>query len=329
MRSPCLSALGAEMVFGLFGQGTLKRRSGDWVAIAPCGSLARVACVGKAANDAGVPIVKWLTTVAWQDPPASLRRLRRERDVDRCSRVAVLAAPQYQMLQVDAPDVPREDWRDAVRWQLKDMVDFAVDSAAIDLLEIPAAAAPRRRSALIVAAAAKSQLLPLVDQAGEAGAPWSAIDITETALRNLCALTELPGRGQALLHLGDNQATIVITLAGELLLCRNIAVTLAQLTQDDAALRQQAFESASLALQRTLDGFERVFSAVSLSRIMVSPAAAVAEFLTYFSELTDLQVLPLALATALDWSAVTDFAADGIEQSQYLSAIGAALRVSP
>jgi MSHA biogenesis protein MshI len=317
------------MAFRLFHQGLLNRRSGDWVAIAPCESLARVACVGKAAGDGTVPVVKWLTTVDWQDPAAGLRRLRRERDLDRCARVVVLTSPQYQMLQVDAPDVPREDWCDAVRWQLKDMVDFSVDSAAIDLLEIPAAAAPRRRAALLVAAAAKSQLLPLVDQAGEAGAPWSAIDITETALRNLCALTEEPGRGQALLHLGDSQATIVITLAGELLLCRNIAVTLAQLTQDDAALRQQAFESASLALQRTLDGFERVFSAVPLSRIMVSPASAVAEFLAYFSDLTDLRVLPLALAAALDWSAVSELAADGIEQSQYLSAIGAALRVSP
>jgi MSHA biogenesis protein MshI len=319
------------MAFRLFRQGLsrLNRRSGDWVAIAPAESLARVACVGKASGDGAVPVVKWLATVDWQDPPASLRRLRRERDLDRCSRVAVMASPQYQLLQVDAPDVPRDDWRDAVRWQLKDMVDFPVDSAAIDLLEIPAAAAPRRRSALIVAASARSQLLPLVDQAGEAGVPWSAIDITETALRNLCALTEEPGRGQALLHLGDNQATIVITLAGELLLCRNIAVTLAQLTQDDAALRQQAFESASLALQRTLDGFERVFSAVPLSRIMVSPAAAVAGFLAYFSDLTDLRVLPLALAGVLDWRAVADFAADSARQSQYLSAIGAALRDSP
>jgi MSHA biogenesis protein MshI len=240
--------------------------------------------------------------------------------------VVVLKPGGYQLIQVDAPDLPPAEWKDAIRWQLREQVGFPVEDAAIDLLEIPNAGAPRRQKALIVVAAPRAALAPLVDGAEDAGWPWSAISVSETALRNLSGLGDEPGHCQALLHLGDDQAIIVFTSGGELLHSRTIDVTLAQLAGPVGDARQLAFERASLALQRTLDGFERVNTSQPLSRMRVSPASAVADFLAFVAGLVELPIEPLDLASVLDLTAVAGVAADDRQLSPFLPAIGAALR---
>ena len=43
----------------------------------------------------------------------------------------------YQMQLVEAPSVPREEMRSAVRWKLKDLLDYPVDAATIDVADVP------------------------------------------------------------------------------------------------------------------------------------------------------------------------------------------------
>lgn len=296
-----------------------------WVAIAPGRDSVRVAFVVCAEGQR--PALRWVCTEPWGDPTQSLRSLRRARPVQRQRTVAVLQRAQYQLLAIEAPEVPREEWRDALRWRLKDMVEFPVDNAGIDLLELPAAPTQRRTPSLIAVAAPHTALSPLVDAGVDAGLPWHAIDVTETALRNIAALTEEPGRGQALLHVGDTHSTLVVTWQGELLLARHLDVTLEQLLDSDESMRQQTYERASLELQRTLDSVERQFSHVSLARVLVTPGAPLAEFIRYVSDLVYVPVAPFELANWVDLSAVPELA-DPTAQAAYLPAIGAALRAA-
>jgi MSHA biogenesis protein MshI len=294
-----------------------------WVAIAPLGAVARVAHVVRPEGER--PALRWACEAAWGDPTLALRGLRRSRGLQRQRTVAVLQRSQYQLLTMDAPEVPRDEWRDALRWRLKDMVEFAVDTAGIDVLEVPAAAAQRRTPSVIAVAAAHATLAPLADAASDAGVPWQAIDVTETALRNLCALTEEPGRGQALLQVGATDSTLVVTWQGELLLSRHIDVTLPQLTDADESVRQQSFERASLELQRTLDGVERQFAHASLAQVQVAPGAPLDEFIRYVSDLVYVPVTGFDLARWVDLGATPELA-DATAQAAYLPAIGAALR---
>jgi MSHA biogenesis protein MshI len=304
------------------------RRQGlaqGWVAIAPLGNRARVACV--AASDAGRPRVQWTLETAWDQPLAALREIKA-----RLGRgasmplVVLLERGRYQMLPMEAPAVPPEEWRQAARWQIKQMVDYPIETAAVDILTIPAHVTQRGQASLIAVAAPREAMQTLVNTAHEAGVCLQALDIAETALRNVSGLLEEPGRGQALLHVGASHSTLVVTAGGELLLSRGMEVSLAQLTHADADIRQQAFERTSLELQRTLDSFERVFSQVSLSRVLVTPAQAVEDFLTYLRELIYVPVTALDLGAAFDLAGVPDVAADPQLQSQCLAAFGAALR---
>src|SRR5262249_1188867 len=60
------------------------------------------------------------------DDRATLTRLRRELQLDRYRCTTLMRTGDYQMLQVEAPNVPVAEARDAVRWRIKDMVDFPV-----------------------------------------------------------------------------------------------------------------------------------------------------------------------------------------------------------
>jgi MSHA biogenesis protein MshI len=293
-----------------------------WVAVAPQGADAWVAHLVQ--NPGRRPQLRWACRIDWRNPTQALRQLRRQHQLARHQSVLLLQRHQYQLLPLEAPDVPRENWRDAVRWQLKDMVDFPVETAAIDLLEIPAEASARGRTTLLAAAAPHAELAPLAHAGENAATPWHAIDLPETALRNLAALLEEPGRAQALLQLGDNHSQLVITAQGELLQSRHIDVTLAQLNEPDEARRQQAWDRAGLELQRTLDSFERLFSRVNLARLLVAPASA-STFIDYLRELVYVPVQPLLLADLVDFSLVPELA-EPHAQGPYLYAIGAALR---
>ena len=293
-----------------------------WVACAPQGEQAIWACVEPGAQ--GRPCVRWLATEDWRDAGASLRRMRRSHGLHQRRTVLLLQRAQYQLRQLDAPDLPRADWAQAARWQLKDEVDFAVDAAAVDVLEIPRETS-RRAPQLLAVAAPHTQLRPLVDAAVAARAPWRALDIAETALRNLGALVEPEGRAQALLHFQRDHGTLVITAGGELLAARDLDVGLDDLTSADLARREPAQDRAVLELQRTLDGFERQFTQVSLARLLVSPAAALESFCVQAREMIFVPVAALDLAEALDLSALGDI--DPAELAAALPAIGAALRL--
>lgn len=301
---------------------SLFRRSSlqpGWVACAPEGAHAAWAWVEPVAG--GRPAVRWLAREDWRDATATLRRLVRSRGLKRHQTVTLLQHGHYQLRQFDAPEVPREEWAQAMRWQLKDQVDFEVEHAAVDVLAIPPETS-RRTPQLLAIAAPHEHLRPLVLAAHDAGAPWHAVDIAETALRNLSALVEPAGRAQALLHFDARHGLLVITAGGELLASRDFDIGLDALT--DPAGGAAAIDRVMLDLQRTLDGFERQFTHVSLARLLVTPAAPLADFIRQAGEAIFVPVAAFNAREAMDLSALGTL--DDAALAQALPAIGAALR---
>jgi MSHA biogenesis protein MshI len=298
-----------------------------WVGCAPSGDQSAFALVQPGTD--GRPSVRWAALEAWNNPVTALQRLRRRHGLQRHRCVALLQRHQYQCLTMDAPaDLPRADWAAAVRWQLKDSVDFAVDTAAVDVLAVPENTSYRAQAQLIAVAAAETQVRPLVEHGADAGAPWTAIDVAETALRNLSALVEPEGRAQALLHCQAQHATLVVTYGGELLSSRQMELSLALPDDCEPGVRQHAYDQAGLELQRTLDGIERAFGQVTLARLLVTPMPGVQALCEHLTPLLYVPVAPLLLADAVDLAAVPELSADAGLLNRHLCAIGAALRGS-
>lgn len=261
-----------------------------------------------------------------KDATDALSRLAQARGLKRFRCATLLDESDYRLAQVEAPAVLPEERIQALRWRLKEVLDFPAEHAALAVADIPNEGS---RQANVFAVAAPPEVI-----AGHmalfrhARLPLEAIDIPEMAVRNVATLFEEKNRGLAFLALTDSGGLLTITFGGELVLSRRIDVSVKSLGLADEERRQQMLERLALELQRTLDNFDRQYGFISVSRLLVASehdcagtTAALAENL----------YLPL---DAFDLSQVADFDAlpelrSPERQTQSLLAIGAALRTGP
>lgn len=187
----------------------------------------------------------------------------------------MLSGGEYQMLTVDAPNVPQDELKTAVRWRLKDMLDFHVDDATIDVLDIPVDPnAPSRAHSMFVIAARNALIQSRQGLFAEAKIVLNVIDIPEMAQRNISALLETEGRGLAMLSFDGDGGLLTITFKGELYLSRRIDVTLQQLLEPDTDKQHACFDKITLELQRSLDHFDRQFNYVNVIKLLLAPTGA-------------------------------------------------------
>ena len=256
------------------------------------------------------------------DYAAMLSSLRKPFGLDRRQCSAMLRHGQYQLIQTDAVDGTPEEARDILRWKLKDQVEFAVDSAAVDVLPIPPTG---RTPQVFVAIAAEAVVKPLVQAFQEAKVPLAAIDLPELSQRNLAALFEETGQGLATLIFDDSEGLLTFSVDGGLLVVRHVEISARQIIAADAERRGMLLGRIALDVQRSVDNFERAYSAIPLSRLMVAALPGVDGFVDYLRDNLTLPVARMDLASVLDMGAVPALL-DPVRQFQCLRGLGAALR---
>lgn len=240
----------------------------------------------------------------------------------RCT--TLLSQGSYQLLQVEAPDVPEAEQKEALRWRLKDLIEYPVDSVGFDIIPLPDAVMGGRTRQLFAAVARNDVIEPVVAGFHAAKLNLEVIDLPEMAQRNISALFEDENRALAFLAFDDSSALLTFTYKGELFSLRRIEVGSQQLLNANEERRAQLAERVVLELQRSIDGVDRQFSSISLSRMIISlpPDCGLEE------QLRDglyIPFEPLDLAKVMDISAVPELAS-AEAQRRSLKTIGAALR---
>jgi MSHA biogenesis protein MshI len=241
----------------------------------------------------------------------------------------VLGPDDYQLALVEAPEVPPAELRAAMRWRLKDSIDFRVEDAVIDVFDLPDQNRGGHGRMMFAVAARRAAVTAHTHAL--AGTPgFDAIDVPELCLRNLAALLPMASAGVALLHLGERAATIVLVRGRTFYLARHVDLYLAP--QEDlssgggAAGRQNGRIDAAgvvLELQRSLDYYERHFDQPPITRIAVSPAGSRADELAReLGRETGFEVGTLDLNALLSCKTPIQPSA----QASCLLAVGAALR---
>lgn len=258
---------------------------------------------------------------------ALLDRLARDLSASRYQCGTVLAADEYQILSVEAPNVPSEELKAALRWRLKDMLDYHIDDATIDVLNVPADPNSPTRGHSMYALAARNQVIEQRQALfGRARIPLSVIDVPEMAQRNIAALIELPQRGLAMLTFSDEGGLLTVTQGGELYLSRRIDVSLHQLQELDVERRDASYERITLELQRSLDHFDRQFHFITLAKLVLGPLPeGAAELRDYLASNLYVPVELLNLEDVLEFAKTPDLLKLQMQQ-KFLLCLGAALR---
>jgi MSHA biogenesis protein MshI len=301
--------------------------SREWrVGVLPGASQTAVAVVQT--RKEGRPLLKHCSVHSVTDGGAgdALVSLTRDRALARVPVSGVVSTEDYQLVQVEAPEVLPAELRAAVRWRLREVIDFDIDDAVFDVFEIPDP--PRRsHSRMMFAVAARNTAVQHV--AGSIN-PYvhglDVIDIPELCQRNLSVLLPQDRKGVALLTLADGFAQLVLTREGVLYLTRRIDVA----HSHDASSAFSDLPSAgldvsalALELQRSLDYYESHYDQTAVTQLVIAPgderAERLAEALRKETSLqielfstSDLFELGSGVSADMDW--------------QCLMAIGAALR---
>ncbi len=237
--------------------------------------------------------------------------------------IGVLEPMDYSLMLIEAPEVEAAEMRQAVRWHVKDLIDFHVDDAVIDVFDVPRQRERGRPKLIYVVAARSSHVRRLVETVEAAQLELRAVDIAELALRNVMSLTPEDEAGAAFLSLAMRQGLVMLTRQNQLYLSRKLDIGMGHGVLGDADLTMD-LDALSLELQRSFDYCESHFDLPTPRHLLVAPASddQVRDVLPYLAENLGVNVRCTGLEEVLE---CREPLAPGM-QSRGLLSVGAALR---
>ena len=302
--------------------GKAEKEEPGWLVVAQ--SDGRLSYVHGSYSAAGKYTVRRFGHSEFEAKPHALEKLARELHFDRYQCSTLLRAGEYQMLLVEAPAVPPAELKSAIRWRVKDMLDYHIDDATMDILDIPPPAEAGGRGHSMYAVAARNDIIhERVKIFEEARVPLSVIDIPETAQRNISALQEVEGRGAALLYFHEDFGLLTVTCRSELYLSRRIDIGHAQIAGRSPEQRPELFGRIVLELQRTFDHFDRQFSYVPIAKVLLAPEPVETGLFAHLKANLDIPVERVDLPGHVDFG---ERVPDTAEQWRLFHLIGASLR---
>lgn len=258
---------------------------------------------------------------AGEGPEKALARIAADYGLKRAPCTTVLDSAEYSLLLTDAPEVPPDELRAAMRWRIKDLIDFHINDATLDVFDVPGERLAGRARSMYAVAARTAAIQKRVDLLDAAGIDLQVIDIAELAQRNLAALLPEDARGVALLSFSATNGLLTVTRQGELFLSRNLDLGLdAMLAGSDTAAY---FDRIVLEVQRSLDYYDSHFRQPPVIGLVLAPASRpVPGIEDYLRANLNVSVSAMDLTQLMDFRGEFDLAA----RARCLTTIGAALR---
>ena len=256
----------------------------------------------------------------------SLIGLAKKISVNGCPWTLPLNHKAYNILVIPEPAVLPNELDQSVRWSIGTMIDYPTDEASMAWMQIPTAKPLPNRPPHLYVVSAKNEIIAGYETLfRKAHIPLQAIDVRETAQRNIASLAEKPGEGVAMLLIGRQGVQFTVTFNGVLYLDRFIEESLFVQDLHDADAKARACERIVLQVQRSLDLIGRTLTFIDINRILMGPMPGNLDLGDAISQHLQVPVEPLDLASIFDFSQTPELAQEE-NQVLYFTALGAALR---
>ncbi len=215
----------------------------------------------------GCEFVECAPGTGWEE---ALAELARRHQLSRSPCTIVVEPDAYSLLLLEAPEVPADELKAALRWRVRDLIDFHVDDAVIDVFDVPPHRSGSRASMMYVVVARRPEVGLRTGLAHDVGLELRAVDIPELAQRNVAAALPEDVAGVALLHLSARSGLITLTRQGVLYLARRLDTGLDDVGLDDDGLARW-LDVIAVELQRSLDYYESNFAQAPIGHVVVGP----------------------------------------------------------
>ncbi len=276
----------------------------------------------KSINELGQAVSDWVRQNNLRDCPANF----------------VLTPEQADTMLTEAPEVTDAELVKAMRWKVKEMIDYDVNEAVVDCFAIPGQRERGRQPMAYVVTAAMDVLKAYASTIQEAQLNLCSIDIPAMAQRNVASLLPEDSAGVALLSLYQRGGLLSLTREGGLYLSRELETGYSSFaqpvdeTQNDSGglsiegmppATQSTLDQLVLEVQRSTDYYERYFAHPPINSLVIAPTPfPIPGMIDYMAGQLGMQVreLDMNVLLGLDDKMERDM------QTQCLPAIGAALR---
>ncbi|MBF0286082.1 MAG: hypothetical protein HQL51_16660 [Magnetococcales bacterium] len=266
------------------------------------------------------------------EPSEILAEMAREAGASKLPVTAVLGLGRYTIFPADTVEAPRAEMAAAIRWRIKDRLEFPVEEAVVEVFDKPGGRPGEAAQQIYVAVAREMEVRSCVNVILGAGLNLVSIDAADLAMANLSILSPDDAEGVALLYLERYQGLVQVTRKGTVYLARAMERGWENMVRGlqgkadagpDVLGRLSELDQIGLEIQRTLDYYESHFFQSPVSSIHLAPTErAIPHLRRAVADKMGMRVKDLPLREVLTFHAAVD---DEL-LSRAMPAIGATLR---
>jgi MSHA biogenesis protein MshI len=243
--------------------------------------------------------------------------------------VTVLGRHEYQLFMVDKPAVRPDEIEGSLRLVISPMIDYPAAEANLAWLDIPVRQTLGSRAPQLYVVVARAGVVKeRKDMFGAARLRLDAVDIRETAQRNIANLLNDDQAATCLICVEPEGVQLTVTFRHELYLIRFISESF--LDKGGVENRQAlvaAVDRLALEIQRSFDFVRRNFPALNINALHVAPMPVEMDLVDLLKSQLIEEVTSLDLADIFDFLGDADLKKPQV-QAQYFHALGSALRMS-
>lgn len=174
----------------------------------------------------------------------------------------VLHPDYYQLLLIDKPKVQESEYKLAIRWQIKEMVNIPPEDMAIEFFK-PSPNIPDHSKKLYVIVSKISLLKTITDALQNASLNPVSIDIHAFAIRNLLSLVVKSNSSTAFLHLLENKSIFYIFENNDLNLARHLVYGITRFMVEEISY------DIIMELKHTLDYYQHQLNKPLPDKILI------------------------------------------------------------
>lgn len=197
-----------------------------------------------------IVLQQWIDTCGLHNSPVNL----------------ILPHNAFNLVQLDRPNVSDTEINSAIRWRLRDSVDYPVSEAIVDTFAVPEGR-QTGHSRIYVVCVPQIRLKEYVNLLQDVGFNARNISVAPLAMRNLAQYALNAQETIGFVHITQEDAALYICRGEVFYLSRTLNISQAQLATEDTS--EQTILSAQLVLdiQRTMDYYDTYFGHASVSQL--------------------------------------------------------------
>lgn len=201
----------------------------------------------------------------------------KELDDDESQCVSILTPGNYQYALCELPNVASDQIIDALKWRLEDYIDFPIENAAVDYIQLPQG--PEGASMGYHFVSPKDVIGKQQEMLKYAGFDVIAVDVPELCFGNLALLSSGMEQSTAFVKLHPSQSTVILVSKGEIELIRTLNIDMSPLYQkvshhlslEEKASKRELIDELAVEIQRTSEYVRTVLKQLPPQSLYLSP----------------------------------------------------------